>query len=159
LPGDEVFTSEETWARIGESVPLPNEEAVYNLSVEDGHSYFVGEVGAWVHNTCPGDLGVPGPRFRPGRGVAERYVRPFGTTAAQRAAVQGMRCVACGASAPRMIPDHIDPLVVEHYRTGTINEARQLSVRAVQPHCPACSAQQGGYLSAFSSRMANLLGL
>ena len=27
-------------------------ETVYNFGVDDFHSYFVGEVGAWVHNDC-----------------------------------------------------------------------------------------------------------
>lgn len=30
----------------------PKRCAVYNLEVEDYHTYFVGEHGIWVHNTC-----------------------------------------------------------------------------------------------------------
>ena len=34
--------------------PIPDEylASVYNFEVEDFHTYFVGELGAWVHNTC-----------------------------------------------------------------------------------------------------------
>jgi hypothetical protein len=31
---------------------------VYNIEVEDYHTYYVGEIGAWVHNTNCGDVGV-----------------------------------------------------------------------------------------------------
>jgi hypothetical protein len=54
LPGDEVFTSRGGWARVGAGTWLEAEQLVYNLTVEDGHTYFVGETGAWVHNLpCP----------------------------------------------------------------------------------------------------------
>jgi hypothetical protein len=69
------------------------------------------------------------------------------TRPAQKRAVQGQPCVDCGAVTPRQIADHVDPLVVEHYRTGTIGKARQTAIDAVQPHCPTCSAMQGGQLS------------
>lgn len=34
--------------------PIPDEylATVYNFEVEDYHTYFVGELGVWVHNTC-----------------------------------------------------------------------------------------------------------
>jgi hypothetical protein len=35
-------------------VPLVGEHTVYNLTVEDFETYFVGELGVWVHNTGPG---------------------------------------------------------------------------------------------------------
>jgi hypothetical protein len=31
---------------------------VYNLEIEDFHTYYVGELGVWVHNTNCGDIGV-----------------------------------------------------------------------------------------------------
>ncbi len=30
----------------------PLKRKVYNIEVEDNHTYFVGELGVWVHNTC-----------------------------------------------------------------------------------------------------------
>lgn len=33
-------------------VALPERELVYNFEVEGSHTYFVGESGAWVHNSC-----------------------------------------------------------------------------------------------------------
>jgi hypothetical protein len=99
-------------------------------------------------------LGVPDGSFTPKAGVAP-YVRPraAGPTAPQTASVQAHPCAGCGAIAPKMVADHIDPLVVEHYRTGTIDTAAQSSLAAVQPHCPTCSSKQGGALSGFSKAM------
>lgn len=71
------------------------------------------------------------------------YVRPSGaTTAAQRASVQGLPCVDCGAIAPVQVADHITPLVREWYGTGTIDTEFMHSLEAVQPQCPVCSASR-----------------
>jgi hypothetical protein len=104
--------------------------------------------------------GVPGDDFVPSQNVTAPYVRPsiLDTTPAQKAAVQGNPCVDCGAITNRQVADHVDPLVVEYYRTGTNNIPNQRSVSAVQPHCPSCSASQGGYLSDFSKQMKNFFG-
>jgi hypothetical protein len=53
LPGDEVFTSRGGWLRVAGATWIAAKQAVYNLEVGTYHSYFVGEVGAWVHNQCP----------------------------------------------------------------------------------------------------------
>lgn len=102
--------------------------------------------------------GVPTSDFVPKPGVGP-YARPSaaGPTAAQRAAVQGQPCVVCGETAPKMVADHIDPLVVEHYRTEAIDVTKQGSVGAVQPHCPSCSSSQGGQMSGFSTTMKKKL--
>lgn len=87
------------------------------------------------------DLGAP----------AEPYRRPFGTTAAQRASVQGKPCWECGALEDTMVADHIDPLVEEYMASGgKIDAEAAKSVDAVRPQCPVCSARQGGELAAFS---------
>ena len=92
--------------------------------------------------------------------ITSKYVRPGGATnAAQRAAVQGKPCVECGNIAERQVADHIDPLVKEYYRTGSIDPNRMKSLDAVQPQCPTCSARQGAVLSRFSIQMRNLWGL
>lgn len=93
-----------------------------------------------------------------GPAIAKPYSRPSGaTTSAQRAAVQGRPCVDCGQTTERQVADHIDPLVNEYYRTGSIDLERMRSLDAVQPQCPTCSARQGAELSRYSVRIRNEL--
>lgn len=105
-------------------------------------------------------LGVPTEDFVPKAGAPD-YVRPrrAGPTRAQSRSVQGQPCTNCGATTPKQVADHIEPLSVEHFRTGAIDVEAQRSIDAVQPHCPSCSAEQGGFLSAFARRMRDLLGI
>ena len=45
----------ESRGRWGEVVSVANtgqRKTVYNFEVEDFHTYFVGEAGVWVHNSC-----------------------------------------------------------------------------------------------------------
>jgi hypothetical protein len=93
----------------------------------------------------------------PHPGVSEPYVRPLGTTRAQRKSVQGSPCVDCGKTAAVQRADHKDPLVVQYYRDGSIDLEKAKSLDAVQAQCPDCSNKQGGTLSAFSGRMKKLL--
>lgn len=51
-PSDEVFTSRGGWMRVTSTTWLQDTRTVYNLEVHGFHTYFVGESGAWVHNTC-----------------------------------------------------------------------------------------------------------
>ena len=99
--------------------------------------------------------GVPDSSFEPSSNVSRPYTRPSGAgpTAAQRAAVQGQPCVDCGQITSNQVADHIDPLIVQYYRQGAIDIQGQTSISAVEPHCPTCSAIQGGQLSAFSRAM------
>jgi len=92
--------------------------------------------------------------------ITRPYARPTGaTTPAQRAAVQGQPCVGCGQIAERQVADHIEPLVQEYFRTGSIDLTRMRSLDAVQPQCPTCSARQGAMLSRWSRMMRDALGL
>ena len=102
--------------------------------------------------------GVPGDGFTPSGSVTSPYVRPIGTTTAQRTSVQGQPCVDCGAITSNQVADHIDPLVVQYYREGAVNVEQQSSVGAVQAHCPTCSAIQGGQLGAFAKSMLKFFG-
>jgi RHS repeat-associated protein len=102
--------------------------------------------------------GVPADDFVPNP-AAGRYTRATGTTAAQRASVQGKPCVDCGETAARQVADHIDPQVVQHFREGKVDVEAQRALDAVQPHCPTCSATQGGWLAQFGRRMKEALGL
>jgi hypothetical protein len=72
------------------------------------------------------------------------------TTPAQRSSVQGKACSTCGATGGKMVADHKNPLVKEHYETGSINKKNMRSVDAVQPQCATCSARQGGKLRKYS---------
>lgn len=107
-------------------------------------------------NSIPmNDYGIPDKQqFQPKQGI-KKYSRvsACGPTAQQTAAVQGQPCVVCGTIAPKMVADHKDALVVEHFRTGTNDVTHQSSVAAVQPHCPGCSRIQGGMASGFSKCM------
>jgi RHS repeat-associated protein len=51
-PGDEVFSSTGGWLRVTGSTWISKRQTVYNFEVKDFHTYFVGESGAWVHNSC-----------------------------------------------------------------------------------------------------------
>ncbi len=50
LPGDEVFSSKGGWLRVGSGTWVANDKLVFNFEVEDFHTYFVGDLGAFVHN-------------------------------------------------------------------------------------------------------------
>jgi len=141
VAGDLVFTESGEWARVVSNAPGAREKHVYNLVVEDDHTFFVGEIGAWVHNCKPS---IP-------------YKRPSGaTTARQRASVQGKPCWTCKKVTRNQYADHKFPLVKEHYRNGTIDLQRMRSLNAVRPQCPGCSNEQGGVLAAWSRKMRML---
>ncbi|EPI9106412.1 RHS repeat domain-containing protein, partial [Salmonella enterica subsp. enterica] len=104
------------------------------------------------------EYGVPVGEFTPKSGIPP-YSRPgaAGPTTAQTRAVQGKPCVICGKDTGKMVADHKDALVVEYYRTGQNDIAKQTSVDAVQPHCQEHSRSQGGRMSAFSKKMRQIL--
>ncbi|MFY0576197.1 polymorphic toxin-type HINT domain-containing protein [Cystobacter fuscus] len=56
--GDRVPSADGGWLRVTHSVWAGVRQPVYNFEVEELHTYFVGGVGAWVHNnttTCLGN--------------------------------------------------------------------------------------------------------
>jgi hypothetical protein len=55
-PGELVDT-ETGHARVLALTTLAEQRDVFNLEVENDHTYFVGTTGAWVHNTCCGGAG------------------------------------------------------------------------------------------------------
>jgi len=115
-----------------------------------------------IGNTIPLDeYGVPDRTFAPNPQITRVYERNsnLGPTSQQTAAVQGKSCVVCGERSPQMVADHKDALVVEYYRTGTNDVAKQTRIQAVQPHCEYCSKTQGAKMAAFSKRMKKILGL
>ena len=52
LPGDEIFTSRGGWVKVGSASWTAHTQTVYNLEVGGFHTYFVGDVGAWVDLSC-----------------------------------------------------------------------------------------------------------
>ena len=62
-PGDEVYTSRGGWLRVSGGTWMDRTTTVYNFEVEDFHTYFVGEVGVWVHNNCGARLDPTKVRF------------------------------------------------------------------------------------------------
>jgi hypothetical protein len=52
-PGQEVYgVKDGAWLRVARLAAIPKRATVYNFEVDDFHTYFVGDLGAWVHNTC-----------------------------------------------------------------------------------------------------------
>ncbi len=91
--------------------------------------------------------------------INKPYSRPPNATRGLSTFVQGNRCSDCGTIAPKMYVNHVEPLVKEYYRTGTIDTDRMRSPDAVNAHCPTCSAREGGVMANFSKYMKALLGL
>jgi RHS repeat-associated protein len=112
---------------------------------------------------CPGLESLPNPAsvandINSGEvNVDGPYSRPAGaTTPAQRASVQGFPCPDCGATG-NMVANHINPLVVQYYTQGSLNQGEYTSLEAVGPQCPSCSASQGGVLSNWSQQVNSLI--
>ena len=88
------------------------------------------------------------------------YKRPTGaTTTSQRAYVQGMPCVKCGAQTANQFAGHKEALVKEYYETGKIDLERMRSLGSIQSECATCSSEEGAAMSRYSTYMRNLLGL
>jgi hypothetical protein len=120
-------------------------------AVDDGNS-------AGGSGDGPSSNGAPSGAAGPN--ITKPYSRPpNATTRQQRASVQGQPCVNCGVVGSRMYANHIEPLVQQYYRTGTIDTTQMRSLDAVNAQCPTCSARQGGFMANFSKFMKDLLGL
>jgi len=61
-PGDRILNSKgELKALIGKSIEtLPEPDKIYNLNVDEFHTYFVGSNGLLVHNNCTADMMAAG---------------------------------------------------------------------------------------------------
>jgi hypothetical protein len=123
-----------------------------------------GEGGAGGGSSTGSGSGTVGAPNSTGSGpqptITKPYSRPSNaTTPEQRASVQGQPCVDCNAAKPKMHANHIDPLVEEYYREGEIDQSRMRSPGAVNSQCPTCSNRQGGFLSNYSRRMKQRLGV
>ena len=95
-PGDEVDGADGAVLRIADSRETGAVTTVYNLEVDEFHTYFVGESGAWVHNDCPEDVAS-------GTAGGERAGKPF-TPAGKRKVIDAnkarnegkTKCERCG---------------------------------------------------------------
>ncbi|TDM06011.1 MAG: hypothetical protein C4K60_15190 [Ideonella sp. MAG2] len=56
--GDDFPYDDETWGWAEDETRELYEATVYNIEVEDWHTYFVHELGLWVHNTNCADLAL-----------------------------------------------------------------------------------------------------
>ncbi len=65
VPGDVVLSPHSGWLRVGGSTWVQGPARVWNLEVEEDHTFAVGGLGAWVHNGCGPTPGTPGPRSTP----------------------------------------------------------------------------------------------
>jgi hypothetical protein len=54
-PGDELSTGDGDPASVVSVASTARTETVYNLTVDEHHTYFVGAAETWVHNTCGDD--------------------------------------------------------------------------------------------------------
>ncbi|KFE70050.1 polymorphic toxin-type HINT domain-containing protein [Hyalangium minutum] len=52
LPGQQVASAHGGWLKVGAATWEQARATVFNFEVEEFHTYFVGDVGAWVHNSC-----------------------------------------------------------------------------------------------------------
>jgi hypothetical protein len=72
-PDDRIVRADETLASIVALEALDRRARVYNLTVDEAHTYFVGEGELWVHNACRNEVfGVP--RTRSARDAADAVV-------------------------------------------------------------------------------------
>jgi hypothetical protein len=72
-PDDRIVRANETLASIVSLEALDRRARVYNLTVDEAHTYFVGEGELWVHNACRNEVfGVP--RTRSARDAADAVV-------------------------------------------------------------------------------------
>ena len=79
-PGESIYTSSGEWIEVGASTWQAQSETVYNLDVEEADTFFVGELGAWVHNYPPPPSGgavSSTPRFISNPPAARSTSRPF----------------------------------------------------------------------------------
>ncbi len=74
VPGDVVLSPHSGWLRVGGSTWVQGPVRVWNLEVEEDHTFAVGGLGAWVHNGC-GPIraaAVEGEELSKGRTLTEK---------------------------------------------------------------------------------------
>ncbi|MES9594274.1 polymorphic toxin-type HINT domain-containing protein, partial [Streptomyces sp. NPDC094045] len=144
--GQWLQTSAGTWVQITATKHRAQSTKVYNLTVDDLHTYYVlaGETPVLVHNVNEGDLcnltlgpnlkgqkaeGVTAERGDTVLAHEQRMINEFGDRNG---------CAACGAEKSGYKDGHW---------TGDHNPPNKLSPNGpwtLYPHCKACSKQQGG---------------
>jgi hypothetical protein len=128
----------------------------YNLSVEEYHTYYVGEQGLWVHNAkCSSgvdnvagaesktDTLQPGPFAKesiPARGPERNF------TKAEREKInnagQKDGCHTCGSTSAGTKSGNF---ILDHQPPNALNP--QGGAQRLFPHCSSCSARQAGQVT------------
>ena len=99
--GDELAQLGGGWLRVAGIESGGAQETVYNFEVEGFHTYFVGELGAWVHNTCWDD--IAGHVLERGRFAGQtqqqvaQYLKTFAESATPTTVASGARIWRRGA--------------------------------------------------------------
>ncbi|HVX90321.1 MAG TPA: carbohydrate-binding protein [Candidatus Paceibacterota bacterium] len=89
--GESLFVTSVTWSK--------ERETVYNFEVEDLHTYFVGRLGAWVHNSCWDDIAEHVLHRFPGqtKDQVAAYLKNFANSAGGTTTQSGARIWRRGA--------------------------------------------------------------
>jgi hypothetical protein len=81
-PGDQLSTGDGDAASVLSVASTARTETVYNLTVDEHHTYFVGATETWVHNTCGedrdqrttwNDKNCPVGQYKPGSGFSGAF--------------------------------------------------------------------------------------
>jgi Pretoxin HINT domain len=115
-PGDRIFQHAGGWLRVGSATwAQTRRETVYNFEVEKTHSYFVGQLGAWVHNSCWESVAEHVAHRFPGKSKAQiiGYLERFSSSVMSPPATPGTRSTGItGSQGPtRWTTDSSSPRV------------------------------------------------
>ena len=119
---------------------IAGRQTVFNLEVEDFHTYFVGASAAWVHNTCKVYAGAVGPGKYAGESISlDGPGRNF--TDAQREAINRIGvCHTCGATVAKTRSGNF---VIDHQPPISLSPGPYRGF----PQCAACGLVSGGAAS------------
>ena len=138
--GSKISEGNGTLATVGWTTFPKGGRTVYNFTVDDDHTYFIGasKHQLWVHNGCgPSGDGITGPGPFKGRSIKATGRR---VTPEQSAAIQEIGnetgCHRCGSKE--------GPFYGDHQPANSLNPPG--GDQYLYPHCRRCSNVQGGTL-------------
>lgn len=130
--GDITLTSAGETLEIESIEIVAKQETVYNFTVDDFHSYFVGDVGIWVHNTGYVETGTAITLVNPvagaaffllGGAAACALYSPCGNSVVRGAKATGEAVIVGGAlviDAVLPAPDSFEPKLGINYSNGEV---------------------------------------